>query len=206
MLADPVTLPTLTALTGADGRPRCPWARGEVLERYHDDEWGTPLHGDAPLYEKLTLEAFQSGLSWLVVLRKREAFRAAFREFVPETVAAFDETDVDRLLADADIIRNRLKIEAAIANGRAVAALRRQDGEGALDRLVWSFEPSAQAEHVRPETMADVPPRTSASKALAVGLKAAGLRFVGPTTAYALMQSAGLVDDHVDGCWRSALG
>ena len=203
MLADPVTLPTLTVLVGADGRLRCPWARGDLLEPYHDEEWGTPLHGDVPLYEKLTLEGFQSGLSWLVVLRKRAAFRAAFAGFVPEAVAAFTEADVERLLNDAGIIRNRRKIEATLVNARAVAALRERDGDGALDRLVWSFEAAAGTEHVRPETMADVPPSTSASKALALALKAAGLHFVGPTTAYALMQSAGLVDDHVDGCWRA---
>jgi DNA-3-methyladenine glycosylase I len=194
----------MTAIDGADDRRRCPWARGDVLERYHDEEWGVPLHGDVPLYEKLTLEGFQSGLSWLVVLRKRPAFRAAFAGFEPEAVAAFTPDDVQRLLADAGIIRNRLKIEAAIANAGAVAALRQRDGEGALDRLVWSFADAAEAEHVRPEAMADVPAQTSASKALAKALKAEGLRFVGPITIYALMQSAGLVDDHVDGCWRAA--
>jgi DNA-3-methyladenine glycosylase I len=194
----------MTAIDGADGRARCPWARGDVLERYHDEEWGVPLHGDVPLYEKLTLEGFQSGLSWLVVLRKRPAFRAAFAGFQPEAVAAFTPDDVERLLADAGIIRNRLKIDAAIANGGAVAALRQRDGDGALDALVWSFAEAARAEHVRPEAMADVPAQTSASKALAKALKAEGLRFVGPITIYALMQSAGLVDDHVDGCWRAA--
>jgi len=192
----------MTAVTGPDGRARCPWAAGDLVP-YHDDEWGVPLHGDRALYEKLTLEGFQSGLSWLIVLRKRPAFRAAFADFEPEAVARFGPDDVDRLLADAGIIRNRLKIEAAIDNARAVAALRERDGDGALDALVWSFQPAAAAEHVRPEGLGDVPASTSASKALAKALKREGLRFVGPTTVYALMQSAGLVDDHVDGCWRA---
>lgn len=203
MLSAPTTLPTMTAVTGPDGRPRCPWAAGDVYTAYHDDEWGVPLHGDRALYEKLTLEGFQSGLSWLIVLRKRDRFREAFAGFEPEAVAAFGEDDVDRLLGDAGIIRNRQKIEAAIDNARAVAALRARDGEGALDRLVWSFEASARTEHVQPAEMTDVPAATSASKALAKALKREGLRFVGPTTVYALMQSAGLVDDHVDGCWRA---
>lgn len=204
MLTAPTTLPTMTAVIGPDGRSRCPWAVGDVYTAYHDDEWGRPLRGDRALYEKLTLEAFQSGLSWLIVLRKRARFREAFAGFEPEAVAAFGEDDVERLLGDAGIIRNRQKIEAAIANARAVAALRERDGEGALDRLVWSFEAPASAEHVPPADMTDVPASTSASKALAKALKREGLRFVGPTTVYALMQSAGLVDDHIADCWRAA--
>jgi DNA-3-methyladenine glycosylase I len=194
----------VTALTGPDGRARCPWATGDVYAAYHDDEWGVPLHGDRALLEKLTLEGFQSGLSWIVVLRKREAFRAAFAGFEPHVVAAFGDDDVERLLADAGIVRNRQKIEAAIGNARAVVALRERDGEGALDRLIWSFADAARAEHVPPDDLADVPASTAASKALAKALQREGLRFVGPVTIYALMQSAGLVDDHVTGCWRAA--
>ena len=196
----------MTAVTGPDGRARCPWAAGELYAAYHDDEWGVPLHGDRALLEKLTLEGFQSGLSWIVVLRKRPAFRAAFADFEPAAVAAFGEADVDRLLADAGIVRNRQKIEAAIANARAVVALQERDGEGALDRLIWSFAPAAAAEHVPPADLSDVPAQTAASRALAKALRAAGLRFVGPVTVYALMQSGGLVDDHVDGCFRAARG
>jgi DNA-3-methyladenine glycosylase I len=193
----------MTAVTGPDGRARCPWAAGDLYAAYHDDEWGVPLHGDRALYEKLTLEGFQSGLSWIIILRKRPAFREAFAGFDPEAVAAFGEDDTERLLQDARIVRNRLKIEAAMANARAIAALRERDGDGALDRLIWSFEPAARAEHVPPADLADVPAATSTSKALAKALKREGLRFVGPTTVYALMQSAGLVDDHIDGCWRA---
>jgi DNA-3-methyladenine glycosylase I len=194
----------VTAVTGPDGRARCPWATGDLYAAYHDEEWGVPLHGDRALYEKLTLEGFQSGLSWIVVLRKRAAFREAFAGFEPAAVAAFGEDDVQRLLADAGIVRNRQKIEAAIGNARAVAALQQRDGDGALDRLVWSFADAARAEHVPPEDLADVPASTSTSKALAKALQREGLRFVGPITVYALMQSAGLVDDHVAGCWRAA--
>lgn len=194
----------MTALTGPDGRARCPWATGDVYSAYHDDEWGVPLHGDRALLEKLTLEGFQSGLSWIVVLRKREAFRAAFAGFDPDAVAAFGDDDVERLMADAGIVRNRQKIDAAIGNARAVVALRERDGDGALDRLVWSFADAARAEHVPPDDLADVPASTTASKALAKALQREGLRFVGPVTIYALMQSAGLVDDHVAGCWRAA--
>jgi DNA-3-methyladenine glycosylase I len=162
-----------------------------------------PLHGDRALFEKLSLEGFQSGLSWIVVLRKREAFRSAFARFEPERVAGFGEEDVDRLLADAGIVRNRQKIEAVIANARAVAELRERDGDGVLDALVWSFAPEPRTEADRPTGMGDVPASTPESVALAKALKAAGLRFVGPVTVYALMQSAGLVDDHVVGCFRT---
>jgi DNA-3-methyladenine glycosylase I len=203
MLPHPDTLASVTAVTGPDGRARCPWATGETYTAYHDDEWGVPLHGDRALYEKLTLEGFQSGLSWIVVLRKRPAFRAAFAGFEPEAVAAFGDADVERLMADAGIIRNRPKIEAAIGNARAVAALRAREGDGALDALIWSFADAARAEHVPPAEPGDVPASTSASKALAKALQREGLRFVGPVTVYALMQSAGLVDDHVAGCFRS---
>ena len=206
MLSAATSLAAMSAITGPDGVARCPWATGAVYRDYHDREWGTPLHGDRALFEKLTLEAFQSGLSWIVVLNKRPAFRTAFAGFEPDRVAAFGEADVERLMADTGIIRNRQKIDAAIGNARAIAALRDRDGEGALDALIWSFEPAARAEHVPPGDGGDVPAATSASAALAKALRREGLRFVGPTTVYALMQSAGLVDDHVDGCFRSSLG
>jgi DNA-3-methyladenine glycosylase I len=183
-------------LPGPDGRLRCWWgASSPEYARYHDEEWGVPERSDRALYEKLCLEAFQSGLSWLTILRKREGFRAAFAGFEPARVAAFGEEDVARLMADAGIVRNRAKIDAAIANARVVAAMER-DGE-ALSDLLWSFAP---AERPAPRTMADVPAVTPESTAMAKELKRRGFRFVGPTTAYALMQACGLVNDHLDGC------
>lgn len=179
-------------------RPRCDWATSAAdYVAYHDDEWGHVLHGETALFERLTLEAFQSGLSWLVILRKRPFFRAAFGGFEVDVVAGFDEADVERLLADAGIVRNRAKIEAAIGNARAV---RSSVPEG-LDELLWSFAP---ATHVRPASMADVAATSPESVALAKELKRRGFRFVGPTTAYALMQATGMVDDHVSYCWRAA--
>jgi DNA-3-methyladenine glycosylase I len=177
-------------------RQRCAWA-GSAPEyvAYHDDEWGRPLHGVTAMFERMSLEGFQSGLSWLVILRKRPAFRAAFAGFDPEAVARFDDADVARLLADAGIVRNRLKIEATVANARAVLEL-----DTPLDELLWSFAP---ATHRRPATLADVPAVSPESAAMAKELKRRGLRFVGPTTCYALMQAAGLVDDHVQTCWRA---
>ena len=162
---------------------------------YHDDEWGRPLHGTVALFERLSLEAFQSGLSWLIILRKRAAFRAAFAGFDPQAVAAYGADDVARLLADPGIVRNRAKIEATVHNAGRVLALDRP-----LDELLWSFAPAA---HRRPATLADVPATSPESAAMAKELKRRGLRFVGPTTCYALMQAAGLVDDHVAGCWRA---
>ncbi|HEU5267764.1 MAG TPA: DNA-3-methyladenine glycosylase I [Jatrophihabitans sp.] len=178
--------------------PRCGWATSapEYLA-YHDDEWGVPLHGQAGLFERLSLEAFQSGLSWLVILRKRPAFRAAFAGFDVDVVAGFDEADVARLLTEAGIVRNRAKIDATIANARAVRA---NVPEG-LDALLWSFAPPPRRR--RPRTLADVPATSPESIALAKELKRRGLRFVGPTTAYALMQATGMVDDHVASCWRA---
>jgi DNA-3-methyladenine glycosylase I len=180
--------------SGPDGRPRCAWALSapEYLA-YHDEEWGRPVRDDRGLFERLCLEAFQSGLSWLTILRKREAFRAAFAGFEIERVAAFGEDDRARLLADAGIVRNRAKIDAAIANARAAAAL--DDG---LAELLWRF--AAPAGRPAPRTSADVPASTPESKAMAAELKRHGFRFVGPTTAYALMQACGLVDDHLAGC------
>lgn len=181
---------------GPDGRPRCPWALATPeYVAYHDDEWGVPVRGDDALYERLCLEAFQSGLSWLTILRKREHFRRAFDGFVIERVAAYDAADVERLLADAGIVRNRAKIEAAIVNARAAAGLD-------LTALVWSHAPDPAARGPAPRTLADVPASTPESVALARALKRAGFRFVGPTTAYAAMQACGLVDDHLAGCWR----
>lgn len=180
-----------------DGRVRCGWATSAPeYVAYHDDEWGHPLHGVVALFERLTLEGFQSGLSWLIILRKRPAFRAAFAGFDPEAVARFGDDDVARLLGDAGIVRNRSKIEATVANARAVVEL-----DTPLDELIWSFAP---ATHARPSTLSDVPAVTAESTAMAKELKRRGLRFVGPTTCYALMQAAGLVDDHVTTCWRAA--
>jgi DNA-3-methyladenine glycosylase I len=172
---------------------RCGWASGSAeYIRYHDEEWGRPVRGDDQVYERLTLEAFQSGLSWLTILRKRENFRAAFARFSITAVAAFDDTDVARLLADQGIVRNRAKIEAAIANARAAAEL-----PGGLSDLVWRYaDPAAPV----PRTLADVPAITPASTALSKELKRNGFRFVGPTTAYAMMQAMGLVNDHLAGC------
>jgi DNA-3-methyladenine glycosylase I len=180
-----------------DGGPRCGWAVGtDDYRTYHDDEWGVAVHGEVALYERLTLEAFQSGLSWLTILRKREGFRAAFAGFDAEAVAAFGEADLQRLMADTAIVRNRLKIRAAVSNAQAVVRLR---AEGGLDALVWSFAP---ARHHRPRTPADVPATTKESAELAKALKRHGFVFVGPTTAYAGMQACGLVDDHLVGCFR----
>jgi len=179
---------------GPDGRPRCGWATstGDYL-RYHDEEWGRPVRGDDALFERLCLEAFQSGLSWLTILRKREAFRAAFAAFHIPAVAAFGEQDRERLLADAGIVRNRAKIDAAIANARAALALQ----DVTLTELVWSFAPPPRP---APRSFADVPARTAESTALARELKRRGFVFVGPTTAYAAMQACGLVNDHLAGC------
>ncbi|MDX6554056.1 MAG: DNA-3-methyladenine glycosylase [Miltoncostaeaceae bacterium] len=188
-------------VTGEDGLARCPWATGDpVMRAYHDEEWGRPVRGERGLFERLTLEAFQSGLSWRTILNKRPAFRAAFRDFDPDAVAAFGDADLDRLMADAGIVRNRLKITAAIANARAIVALRE---EGGLDALIWSHRPEPGP---APRAMADLAPSTPASTALSKDLKRRGLVFVGPTTAYALMQAAGLVDDHLEGCHRRGAG
>ena len=186
------------AMRGDDGRRRCPWA-GSALEyrAYHDDEWGRPVVDDVRLYEKLCLEGFQSGLSWLTVLRKRERFRQVFAGFEPEKVAAFDDGDVTRLLGDAGIIRHRGKIEAAIANARATLAI--QADRGSLAALVWEFEPARRGWAV-PVRLGDLPAQTPESVALSKALRRYGFRFVGPTTAYAAMQSLGVVNDHLQGC------
>ena len=180
---------------GEDGVARCGWATStDDYLAYHDHEWGVAVHGESALYERLTLEAFQSGLSWLTILRKREGFRAAFAGFDPEAVAAFGEEDLRRLMAEPAIVRNRLKISSAVSNARAVLRLR---DHGGLDALFWSFAP---ARHRRPKTPFEVPAKTAESADLAKALKRHGLVFVGPTTAYAAMQACGLVNDHLAGC------
>lgn len=186
------------ARVGEDGLARCWWAGSTPdYTAYHDLEWGVPVHGETALYERLTLEAFQSGLSWLTILRKREAFRQAFVGFDADVVAGFDGADVERLMDDPGIVRNRLKVNAAITNARAVVGLREHGG---LDALVWSHAPDR---HVAPLTQAQVPATSPESVALAKALKRHGFVFVGPTTMYAAMQACGLVDDHVAGCHRS---
>lgn len=171
---------------------RCPWATGDLLRDYHDREWGRPLRGRTAMFERMTLEAFQSGLSWLIILRKRDAFRAAFGGFDIETVARYSDTDVERLLADPGIVRNRAKIEATIANARVAADL-----DVDLSDLLWSHAPPPRP---RPVSSADVPSSSPESANLARDLKRRGFRFIGPTTAYALMQATGMVDDHLRDC------
>lgn len=179
------------------GTVRCWWgASAPEYIPYHDYEWGVPLHGDDALFERLCLEAFQSGLSWLTILRKRPAFRRAFEDFRIDRVAAFDGADVQRLLADPSIVRNRAKIMASIRNARAAAAL-----DESLDRLLWSFAPPRRT--TPPGSIADIVAVTPESMAMAKELKRRGFSFVGPTTAYALMQATGMVDDHLAGCWRA---
>jgi len=184
------------ALPGEDGRLRCPWAlSAPEYVGYHDDEWGRPVDDDRAMFERLTLEAFQSGLSWLVILRKREGFRAAFDNFELSKVADYGDSDVQRLLADAGIVRNRAKIEAAIANAQAALDL-----DGGLLAHVHRFAPHTQVE--APSALGEVRAQSEESKALAKDLRKRGFRFVGPTTMYALMQATGIVDDHLIDCWR----
>src|SRR3954452_7648088 len=175
--------------------PRCAWALSTPdYVAYHDEEWGTPLHGDDALFERMCLEAFQSGLAWITILRKRPAFRSAFDSFEIEKVATYSEADATRLMADVGIVRNRMKIDAALHNARVAADL----PEG-LAALLWSFAPVPRPP--RPATRADVPATTPESVGMAKALKKRGFRFVGPTTAYALMQATGMVDDHLAGCF-----
>lgn len=183
--------------TGTDDRVRCGWVGDDAeYRRYHDDEWGVPLRGDRALFEKVSLEGFQAGLSWITILRKREGFRRAFAGFEPRVVAEFSDDDVERLMADVGIVRNRAKINAAIGNARLVCDM----AEGEFDALLWSFTPEIAGS--RPKELSDVPASTAESAALSKELRRRGFRFVGPTTMYALMQSAGMVDDHIRGCWR----
>jgi DNA-3-methyladenine glycosylase I len=181
---------------GPDGELRCWWAvSAPEYVSYHDDEWGRPVVDDRALFEKLCLEAFQSGLSWLTILRKRDAFRRAFDGFEIEAVSRYGTREVKRLLGDAAIVRNRAKIDAAIANARAALRLG-EEGESLSD-LIWSFAPKRPR---TPRRRSDIPPTTPESTALAKELKRRGFRFVGPTTAYALMQACGIVNDHLSGC------
>ncbi|MEU7058448.1 DNA-3-methyladenine glycosylase I [Streptomyces sp. NPDC046197] len=184
------------AVAGPDGALRCPWALSAAeYVAYHDEEWGRPVHGDDALYERLSLEAFQSGLSWITILRRRPGFRVAFADFKISAVAAFTDADRERLLADPGIIRNRAKIDASLANARVLA----EWSPGELDSLIWSHAPDP-ATRPAPRTLSDVPAVTPESTALSKALKKRGLRFVGPTTAYALMQACGLVNDHLEDC------
>ncbi|MFE1871881.1 MULTISPECIES: DNA-3-methyladenine glycosylase I [unclassified Streptomyces] len=183
------------SVAGADGLLRCPWGLSTPdYVDYHDTEWGRAVHGDDALYERLCLEAFQSGLSWITILRRREGFRKAFADFSIAEVAEFDERDAERLLADEGIIRNRAKIEATLANAKVLVGWE----PGELDTLIWSHAPEEPGP--APLTVAEVPAVTPESTALAKALKKAGIRFVGPTTAYALMQACGLVNDHLVDC------
>jgi DNA-3-methyladenine glycosylase I len=184
-----------SAVPGPDGLLRCPWALGTAdYIGYHDQEWGRPVRSDAGIFERLSLEAFQSGLSWLTILRKRENFRAAFAGFDPRTVAGFGPADEARLLADAGIVRNRAKIRAVIGNARAAL-----DMPGGLAAFVWRY---AQAPGPAPITLADVPAATPASRACARELRKLGFSFVGPVTVYAALQACGVVDDHLADCFR----
>jgi DNA-3-methyladenine glycosylase I len=184
-----------------DGLVRCGWAdvrsgsHAELYRDYHDQEWGRPVHDGVALFERMSLEAFQSGLSWLIILRKRENFRRAFDGFDVEKVARYTDADVQRLLVDDGIVRNRAKIEATVANARAAAGL---GSPGDLSELLWSFAPPARP---RPADGSEIPSASAESKAMAGELKRRGFRFVGPTTAYALMQATGMVDDHIRACW-----
>ncbi|WP_175411849.1 DNA-3-methyladenine glycosylase I [Streptomyces sp. TRM64462] len=184
------------AVPGPDGALRCPWgvSTPDYLP-YHDEEWGRPVHGDDALFERLALEAFQSGLSWITILRRREGFRRAFADFTITAVARYTEADRERLLADEGIIRNRAKIDATLANARVLADW----SPGDLDALIWSHAPDPTTRPA-PRTLADVPAVTPESTALSKALKKRGLRFIGPTTAYALMQACGLVNDHLKDC------
>ncbi len=194
--------PRADVVVGPDGRPRCPWAGSSARSDqdyldYHDKEWGREVHGEQPLLERLCLEAFQSGLSWLTILRKRDHFRRAFSSFDPDVVAALTQRDVETLMQDVSIVRNRRKIQATISNARATVALR---DTGGLEALFWRARP---LRHRRPVRIEDVPAKTAESAALAAALKTAGFAHLGPTTVYAAMQACGVVDDHLDGCFRA---
>ncbi len=193
---------TAGPLVGEDGLARCPWADSPADYRaYHDREWGHPVRGDDRIFERLSLEGFQSGLSWLTILRRRDAFREAFADFDPRRIAEYDEVDVDRLVADARIIRHRGKIEATVSNARVLVDWQAADGVGVLDDLVWSFASESPA----PQSLSDVPVSTTASESLTRQLKARGWRFLGPTSAYAAMQAIGVVNDHLAGCHARSL-
>ena len=200
MTTETATIPRPSVVVGDDGVARCAWAANDAeYRRYHDEEWGRPLRNEQRLFEKLCLEGFQAGLSWITILRRRPAFRAAFAGFDIDAVAAFTEADVERLLTDERIIRHRGKITATIDNARTTLAL----GES-LTELIWSFAPAPRPAPL--SDLAEVPAITPESTALSTALRARGYRFVGPTTMYALMQSSGLVNDHVLGCHLAPAG
>lgn len=189
--------PNVALVTGDDGLARPTWASADPLMReYYDTEWGMPVRDEHGLYERISLEAFQAGLSWATILRKRPAFRVAFANFDPDAVAAFTDADAERLLGDAGIVRNRLKIQAAITNARATIALRE---DGGLVDFVWSFQPDTTP---APQTYADIPTKSPESLALSKALRKKGFAFVGPTTMYALMEAIGMIDTHLIGSHR----
>ncbi len=192
----------MTTVLGTDGKTRCGWVGTDPeYMRYHDEEWGRALHGDRALFEKLSLEGFQAGLSWITILRRRPAFRELFHGFDIERVAAMTADECEALMNEPRIIRNRAKIAATIGNAQIALELTRDD-PGSLDRLMWSFAPPPRDK--RFTTYADFPTVTAESTAMSKALKQRGFRFVGPTTMYALMQSAGMVDDHLAACWRAS--
>lgn len=189
--------------TNENRRQRCGWAITDPLMlAYHDEEWGVPCHDDAALFERLTLESFQAGLSWMTILRKREHFRRAFDDWDVERIAAYGPADVVRLMDDAGIIRNRPKIEATIRNARCFLELQRE--QGSFDRYLWSFPGAAAVRRPAPPSLAAIPAQTPESSALSKDLRRRGFSFVGPTMCYSLMQSIGMVNDHVEGCFRAA--
>jgi DNA-3-methyladenine glycosylase I len=191
-----------SVVIGTDGRARCRWVSSSDAEytRYHDEEWGRPLHGDRELYEKLSLEGFQAGLSWITILRRRPAFREVFHNFDPQRVAQMGESEIEAAMADARIIRNRAKVLSTIKNARLTVELT-ADHPGALDELMWSFAPPTRQHRL--SAVSQIPAVTEESIAMSKALRKLGFGFVGPTTMYALMQSAGMVDDHLVGCWRA---
>jgi len=189
-------------IVGDDGRARCRWAGSDAeYQRYHDEEWGFPLHGDRPIYEKLSLEGFQAGLSWITILRRRPTFREVFHGFDPERVAIMDSDEIEAAMQNPGIIRNRAKVLATIKNANLVVELTRNQ-PGAFDELMWSFAPPQRKR--RPTSLSELPAVTEESMAMSKALRKLGFGFVGPTTMYALMQSGGMVDDHVSGCWRAS--
>ncbi|HET8617355.1 MAG TPA: DNA-3-methyladenine glycosylase I [Acidimicrobiales bacterium] len=199
--SDPSSDPSSDLVVGDDGHARCSWgARDPLYVAYHDDEWGRPLRDERALFELLCLEAFQSGLAWITILRKRPGFRVAFDDFDVGTVAAYGDDDIARLMADAAIVRNRAKVDAAIANARATLRLH-ESGRTLVDLVFAHAPPPDERPARRPRSFSEVPSTTPSSKALAAELRGSGFRFVGPVVAYALMQSAGVVDDHLEGCW-----
>lgn len=184
-------------VVGDDGLPRCPWGDAPADYRaYHDDEWGRAVHGDSAIFERLSLEAYQAGLSWLTILRRREAFREGFADFDIAVVAGYDDADIERLATDPRLIRHRGKVEAVVSNARLLVQWQTAEGQGVLDALVWSCASS----RTPPRTLADVPVQTEESRRLAQRLRARGWRFIGPTSAYAALQAMGVVNDHLEGC------